>query len=151
MLLFSAKWWVDLQHLSCRVAAWYTSLIHMMVLLHYNIATVLCALLYVPHTFFFLFFSLFPSKNNFSPNLVLYKHLSASFTKAHQINVVRCHASDVICEARERRQGVAVRAGWWRVWKLQWECMGDAFGIVLMHFQDWEGSGFLCLCPRDHS
>lgn len=77
--MFSAKWYVDFQRLSCCVAAWYSFLIHMMVLVHYDIATVF-VMTAVPPTFF-------PSKNNFSPsspNLVRYKHLSASFTKAHK-------------------------------------------------------------------
>lgn len=75
----------------------------------------------VPPTFF-------PSKNNFSPsspNLVRYKHLSASFTKAKK-KTVQSSVSDVICKekASERRQGATVRAWWWCVWKLQWECVG---------------------------
>lgn len=41
---------------------------------------------------------------------------------------------------------------WWECcdafWKLQWEL--SAFVIVLMHFQDWEGSGFFFFCASVH-
>ena len=68
----------DFQCLSSCVAAWRSSSVHMMVLVHYEFFFFLPAVFVmtaVPPTFF-------PSKNNFSPsspNLVRYKHLSASF------------------------------------------------------------------------
>lgn len=95
------------ERLGC--SAWRSSLIHMMVLLHCDIAAVF-VMTAVPPTFF-------PSRkkkkrNNFSPsspNLVSYKHLSASFTKAQ---TEKSNVSDLICKETEseKKQGVTLRA-----------------------------------------
>ncbi len=121
--VFSVKWYVDFQHLSCCVAAWYSSLIHMMVLVHYDIATVF-VMTAVPPTFF-------PSKNNFSPsspNLVRYKHLSASFTKVQK---KLSNAMFLMWSVKRKR----VRGDR----ELQWE-HGD--GV----FESYSESVWVCIC-----
>ena len=106
----------------------------------------------VPPTFF-------PSKNNFSPsspNLVRYKHLSASFYQSTHGKKQKTKTVRRIvfwCDLWRGRQREETGSYWWECCdafgKLQWEL--SAFVIVLMHFQDWEGSGFffLCFCPHE--
>lgn len=90
-------------------SARYSSLKHMMVLVHYDIAVVF-VMTAVPPTFL-------PSKNNFSPsspNLACFKHLSASFTKAQKLPNVTFLVWSEDWELKREHDGV---------WKFQPDCV----------------------------